>query len=75
MELHARMHETAAALGPEFGRGGGKHTQDVFSLRFGDKSHAALGLPHFMGVDPGLVYAGMYEGAAPWRGVTLNPKP
>ena len=74
--LLVRMRETAASLGALFGRGSnGKHTQDVFSLRYGDKRQAALGLMDFMGVDAGDVYSGMYGGTGSYRGVTLNPRP
>ena len=74
--LHARMLKTAASLGAEFGRSSnGKHTQDVFSLRYGDKKQAALGLIDFMGVNAGDVYSGMYAGTCPSQlGVTLNPR-
>ena len=74
--LHARMLETAASLGAQFGRGSnGKHTQDVLSLRYWDKKQAALGLMDFMGVDAGDVSSGMYGGTGSYRGVTLNPRP
>jgi hypothetical protein len=71
--LHARMRTTADALGARFGRGvDGKHTQEVFSLRFGDKQQAALGLYDFMGVRAKVVTEGMYEGADGRQGVTLT---
>ena len=74
--LHASMLQTAASLGAQFGRSSnGKHTQDVLSLRYGDKKQAALGLIDFMGVDAGYVSTGMYEGTGSHRGVTLNPRP
>mmetsp|Transcript_54252 Transcript_54252/g.129264 ORF Transcript_54252/g.129264 Transcript_54252/m.129264 type:complete len:550 (+) Transcript_54252:228-1877(+) len=68
--LHSDMIQTAAKLGELFGRGNkGKHTQAVSSLRFGDKTTAALGLYDFMGVKPGVVSAGMYEGSGDRVGV------
>ena len=74
--LHASMLQTAASLGAQFGRSSnGKHTQGVFSLRYGDKKQAALGLMDFMGVDAGDVATGMYGGTGSYRGVTLNPRP
>jgi hypothetical protein len=69
-ELYTHMIDTAGQLGPNFGRGGnGKHAQEVFLLRFGDKKQAALGIYHFMGVDVGVVSAGMYEDGPGGRGV------
>jgi len=73
-ELHVRMLNSAIQLGPHFGRGGNeKHAQEVFLLRFGEKKQAALGICDFMGVDIGVVSAGMYEDGPAGRGV--NPKP
>ena len=70
--LHAKMRVTAAALGDLFGRGfDGKHTQEVFSLQFGDKQQAALGLYDFMGVNPSVVTEGMYAGAEGRQGVQI----
>ena len=69
-ELHVRMLNSALQLGPHFGRGGNeKHAQEVFLLQFGDKTQAALGIYHFMGVDVGVVSAGMYENGPGGRGV------
>ena len=74
--LHARMREIAASLGAQFGRSSnGKHTQDVFSLRYGDMKQAALGLVDFMGVDGRDVSTGIHGGTGSYRGVTLNPRP
>ena len=72
-ELHVRMLNSAVLLGPRFVRGGNeKHTL----LRFGDKTQAALGIYHLMGVDVGVVSAGMYEDGPDGRGVApLTPNP
>jgi hypothetical protein len=68
-ELHAKMRVTADSLGDRFGRGfDGKHNQP-FSLRFGDKDQAALGLFDFMGVRASVVSKGMYDGADGRQGV------
>ncbi|KAJ1494579.1 hypothetical protein T484DRAFT_1927105 [Baffinella frigidus] len=69
-EFHVQMLNSAALLGSRFGRGGDEtHAQEVVLLRFGDKTQAALGIYHLMGVDVGVVSKGMYEDGPAGRGV------